>query len=220
MKAYRTREDAAYARKLQNLGVPVEYDDEEFPELLVRNEGSAADSRIFDFTRTGGTGLHIQLSITNQSSRRYIRAVDVQLPWQRKPFILLDDPAEAVPAQEQYKFTTTGVAYDRSKVINRYIDSTYQLRYGNAIRGLLLAYAFEDIPLEFKHGMFVPATLIILDQFDEQHTTRMNLWVDRSERTKPPRKSARRPIFGNGIQTTSRVTLRPKSTTHACRAQL
>ena len=40
----------------------------------------------------------------------------------------------------------------------------------------------EPIPDAFVHGVFFPASVIVLDQYDNPYPFEVNLWADRGER--------------------------------------
>lgn len=194
MNRSRTAQEVANGRRMQDLGVPLELDEEEPTLALVRQRDSDVENCVFDVCRIG-TGLRLSLSVTSCVSALGILAIDVELPWLVPRFRWLQDPREANDEGSEYLFPGSRYGYQRDIVINHRIGLKHLIPFGHSLEGLLLGAGLDAIPPEFGHGLRVPITLEIIDQFDHREATRLEVWVDRSERAGPRRKSKREPLF-------------------------
>lgn len=189
MKHKRSVHEMAEVRRLQDLGVPLEVGDQS--DFVVIRQ--VAESSALELT-CGATGFIIDVRITSKFANFSISDIDLFLPWPNPGFSWLPDPAEMGDAATGYKFTSTDAPYVYSSVINHYINPRLALGRGCPIQGLLLGFGLTPIPAGFKHGMFVPAGLTVVDQFDNEYRQEVDLRIDRLVGQRS-RRTKRKPIF-------------------------
>ncbi len=189
----RTPRQAAEARKLQNLGVPLEIHEDEPKFVLIRQCGicSAFESAC------GTTGFIFDISITSGLPKLGILSIDVRLPWPDATFHWLTDPAEAERQARGYEYPGTRIRFDYNIAINHYINICRSIARGGSIQGLLLGIGNFSIPPQFRHGMIVPAGLTLIDQFDNPYHQEVALSIDRlaSMTGRKPSEPKRRSLF-------------------------
>jgi hypothetical protein len=192
MNRKRTLQQAAEAQRLQDLGVPLEVDDQS--DFVVIRQ--VAESSALELT-CGATGFIIDVRITSTFANFSISDVDLLLPWPNPSFYWLSDPAETADAARGYKFTSTDAPFEYNTVINHYINPRRIFTRGRPIQGLLLGFGLTPIPAGFKQGMSVPAGLTVVDQFDNEHRQEVDLRIDRLVGRRS-RRTKRKPIFEKG----------------------
>ena len=85
----------------------------------------------------------------------------------------------------RYRFGVPEVQdFEREQVINHYADVRQILPCGHSLSGFLLGIGYETIPERFRHGMMVPAFVIIYDQLGREHPSPVELQAIRN-RTRP-----------------------------------
>ncbi len=197
MNRNRTPQEAAAARRLQDLGTPLEFDEDQCKFVFIRQCGSQDENSALEL-RCGAMNYIISLSITSGLPNLGISYIDLTLPWSDPNFYWLDDPGETGGSAANYKLPGTNLWYSFNEVLNHRINLSRTLRRGSTIQGLLLGFGGR-MPREFKHGMDVPARLTVVDQFDNEYPQEVELRIDRSEgllrKTSPMPK--REPIFGD-----------------------
>jgi hypothetical protein len=152
--------------------------------LRVRQTGGVDESRAIDCC--GGTAFVISLLITNKLPRFAIADFGLELPWKQESFYWLEDPLQIDGTSRRYRFGGKDLPeFDREQVINHHADVTRILSPGDSLKGFLLGYGFESIPEKFRHGMMIPAFVIVYDQLGRDHRSPVELQAVRS-RT-PPR---------------------------------
>jgi hypothetical protein len=171
----RTPRQAAEARKLQNLGVPLEIYEDEPKFVLIRQCGicSAFESAY------GTTGFIFDISITSGLPKLGILSIDARLPWPDPTFHWLTDPAETERQARGYEYSGTHIRFDYNIAINHYINICRSIPRGGSIQGLLLGIGDFSIPPQFGHGIIVPAGLTVIDQFDIPHHQELDVCIDR-----------------------------------------
>lgn len=191
----RTREmlEAAGACKLQNLGVPMEHDENRAPVVAVSQRDSMLENRVFDLSQYGGTGIQVSLALTSLVPKLCIAAIEVGLPWQA--WFTWLGPDGTVDTGREYKLPGWRMGYPEKLLLNRRVGLEHEIALGESREGMLLGQAFESIPAVFKHGMSIPARFVIFDQFGQAHPTKLRLFVDRSQQTEAPRKRTERRLF-------------------------
>ena len=103
--------------------------------------------------------------------------------WRDPHFSWLEDPREISRDRNLYRFPgKQSIEFARKDVVNHHANLKTTLCYGGSIQGLSLAVAFKPMPDYIRHGEFVSAILNVVDQFENQYSSRVNLWVDRSAR--------------------------------------
>ena len=185
----RTPRQAAEARKLQNLGVPLEIHEDESKFVLIRQCGvcSAFESAF------GTTGLMFDISITSALPKLGILSIDARLPWPDPTFHWLTDPAEAERQARGYEYPGTHLQFDYDIAINHYINNiSRSIPCGGSIQGLLLGISDFSIPPQFGHGIIVPAGLTVVDQFDNPYYQEVDLSIDRLESRSGLKRSKRK----------------------------
>jgi len=182
------------ARRIRAAGCPIhiEEDDDEArsipsKELRVYLTGGVNESRAIDWS--GGTAFVVYLVITINVPNFAISAFGLELPWKNEYFYWLEDPLQIDGNSQRYRFGSGFLPeFDRHQVINHYSDVTRIFSAGQSLNGFLLGHGSEPIPEEFRHGMMVPAFVVVYDQQGREYRAPLKLRVDRSL----PRSRARR----------------------------
>ena len=187
MKRNETIDKLALARRIRAAGRPIfiredDVDPEPLPikALCVRQTGPVMGTSVFEYS--GGTGVMIDLCITVNISGFAIGYFDLDLPWPMKHFRWFEDPKDTY--SPCYQFWGTGLEFRRTRVLNHRADGRLLSR-GQTVEGLLLGSCMAFIPVKFRQGEIVTATLFIADQYEREYRTPVNLIVDRSQSVKP-----------------------------------
>jgi hypothetical protein len=192
----RTSQEATAARRLQELGIPLEFDENQCRSVLIRQHGSQFENCAYELG-CGATAYVLNVSVTSRLSNLCMPYVYLTVPWPDRFFYWLEDPAETDGKVANYRIPGFDVWYERNMVVNHRFGLRQPLRRGSSIQGLLLGFG-GPIPAEFKQGMTVPVRLIVVDQFEEEYHQELELWIDRTEglARQMSRKPKRKPIFG------------------------
>ncbi len=171
------------ARRMLAVGVPLNIDrDDENTGLLMRQIGAVTESGAFDL-KDGRTGYMVHMSITITQGVFAIAGIALELPWTDCGISLIDDPRESGARYNRYWFPGNDtLAFERRAVINHFVNVRRLRRRGTTIEGLLLLVGSEPIPDAFAHGASFPASIVVVDQYDNSYKCEITLWADRSER--------------------------------------
>jgi hypothetical protein len=177
------REREALARRLANCGVPLAINGkDEDPSLLMRQLGAVMENCAFDL-KYGEAGFIVNLSITITQNVFAIADIFLELPWPDPWLSLIEDPLEGASLYGNYGFPgNRTLAFDRKTVINHHVNVQRLLHRGKTVEGLLLWRGSEPIPDAFVHGASFPATVIVVDQYDNRYTSELTMWADRGGR--------------------------------------
>jgi hypothetical protein len=170
------------AQRLLANGVPLKIDrDDENAGLLMRQIGGVTESYAFDL-KGGRSGYILSLRIVITQVLFTIAEITLELPWTNHGLSLIDDPRTSGVRYDQYWFPhNRTLAFERGAVINHFVNVQRPLRRGKTLEGLLLCVGSESIPEAFVHGVQFPGSVIVLDQYDNQYSTEVIFWADRSE---------------------------------------
>jgi hypothetical protein len=189
---------AEIARKLQNLGIPLEFKEEDIlSPVLIRQDDNPSESRVISVFGAA-TAVILAVRITSNSNCFAPSWFDLALPWVDPSFTWLADPAENVSeGNPEYRIPATSLSYDRHIVLNHKFSPSNNLQRGKSIEGYLLGFGYGAIPTEFRRGMFVPATLTVADQFEQEYSKEVELRVTRvaMRHTSAPSKTRRGRLF-------------------------
>ncbi len=183
----------AIARRIRDAGRPIHIaEDDGEPHylpadsLVVRQTGGVMESCAIECL--SGTSFIISLAITSKLPTFAISAFDLELPWRSDYFYWLEDPLQIGGKSRCYRVPTDdGIVFERHQVLNHQADVTRILSPGHSLDGVLLGYAFEPVPENFRAGTMLPASVIIYDQFGHKHSTPVELQLFRG----PKRNSSR-----------------------------
>lgn len=186
----KTYDCLAIARRIRAAGRPIYIaeDDGEARSipcdgLLVRQTGGVMDSQAIDCS--GGTAFILNLSITINLPKFAISAFRIEPPWQNDSFCWLEDPLQIGGTSRCYRFGSRDLPeFERGQVINHRANATRIFSSGEPLKGFLLGYGFDAIPEQFRHGMMIPAFVIVYDQFGRDHRSPVELQAVRN-RTRP-----------------------------------
>jgi len=186
----KTYDSLAVARRIRAAGRPIfiAEDDAEVrgipcDGLRVRQTGGVMESQAIDCS--GSTAFILSLSITINLPKFGISAFGLKPPWESKFFYWLEDPLVIDGNSRSYRFGGRDLPeFDRGQVINHCADVRHVFSSGASLKGLLLGFGFDSIPDEFRHGMMIPAFVIIYDQFGREHRSPVELQAVRNH-TRP-----------------------------------
>ena len=191
----KTIDHLALARRIRAAGCPIhiEEDDTEsacIPSdgLTIRQFGGVTESAAIDCS--GGTAFIIYVVITINISNFVISGFDLEMPWTNGSFHWLEDPREIGGSSDCYRFGIRDLPdFERGRVLNHRADEQRPYSSGTPLKGCLLGFAFDPIPVQFSHGGMIPGHLVVFDQFLRKYRSPVELWVDRScARPRAPRK--------------------------------
>jgi hypothetical protein len=147
--------------------------------LRVRQTGGVMDSQAIDCS--GGTAFILNLSITINLPKFAISAFGLEPPWKNDSFYWLEDPLQIDGTSRCYRFGSRDLPeFDRGQVINHRANATRILSSGESLNGFLLGYGFDSIPEQFRHGMMIPAFVIVYNQFGHEHRSLVELQAVRN----------------------------------------
>ena len=190
MRKDKTYDSLAVARRIRAAGRPI-YIGEDDGEarnipcdaLRVRQTGGQMESCAIECA--GGTAYIINMVITNKLASFAISAFGIQTPWPTEYFRWLEDPLLIDGHSRSYRFGVRDVQdFEREQVINHYADVRQILPCGHSLSGFLLGIGYETIPERFRHGMMVPAFVIVYNQSGYEHRSPVELQAIRN-RTRP-----------------------------------
>ena len=186
------------ARRLLAHGAPLTIDqDEQDFGLRTRQIGGEIDSSAFDLIG-GRPGYMVNMSITITQSGFAIAGILLGLPWTDHGLSLIEDPLVSAARYDCYWFPGEAtLAFEREAVINHFVNVRRLLRRGETMEGLLLWVGSEPIPDAFVHGTCIPASVIVVDQYDNWYPSEVTLWANRSHQGTQDRhkRKARPPLF-------------------------
>jgi hypothetical protein len=182
----KTVDHLALARRIRAAGRPVYIaeDDGEarcIPSdaLLIYQTGGVYESSAMDWC--GGTAFMIHLVITIKLPNFAISAFGLEPPWKNNSFHWLQDPLETDGSSRCYRFGgRDSPEFERRQVLNHYADVRRTYSSGRSLKGFLLGYGFDSIPAQFRHGMMIPAFVVVYDQSWREYRSPVELWADRS----------------------------------------
>jgi hypothetical protein len=193
----RNYDSLAVARRIRAAGRPIYIaeDDGATPAipsdgLRVRQTGGQMESSAIECA--GGTAYIVNVVVTNRLPSFAISAFGIQTPWPTEYFRWLEDPLMIDGHSRRYRFGLREVQeFEREQVINHYADVRQILPCGHSLSGFLLGIGYETIPEWFRHGMMIPAFVIVYDQFGHEHRSPVELQAIRNRsRPRVLRKSA------------------------------
>jgi hypothetical protein len=182
----KTTDSLALARRIRAAGRPIYIaeDDGEarcIPSdgLLIYQTGGVNESRAIDYS--GGTAFIIYLVISINLPNFAISAFGLDLPWKNDFVSWLEDPLQIDGSSRCYRFGGKDIPeFERHHVINNYADVTRILSLGKSLKGFLLGWSLDPIPEQFRHGMMIPAFVVVYDQLFREFRAPVELWADRS----------------------------------------
>jgi hypothetical protein len=141
----------------------------------------------------------IQLSIVALAPKVILQ--DYQLSssdWDLNAYIL-GDPSVNNSRCEYYRLPDH-TTFHRADVLNHRIGPAGTLRRGDQMEGFLLADALQPIPDCYKPGEVMQVTLAIADQFGDEQSVKLDVYVERWTETHPVPSGRRGTLFapGNG----------------------
>jgi len=195
----KTYDSLNVARRIRAAGRPIyiAQDDGSPPSipsegLRVRQWGGLVESRAIDCG--SGTAFIIQLVITSKLPTFAISAFGLEPPWKNDYLNWLEDPLQIDGASRCYRLGIKDVPeFEREHVINHYADVRHIFASGHSVKGFLLGYGFDPIPEQFRHGMMIPAFVIVYDQFGREHRSPVELQAVRN--CKQPRVLRKRNLL-------------------------
>jgi hypothetical protein len=195
----RNYDSLAVARRIRAAGRPIYIaeDDAAPPSipsdaLSVRQTGGVMESRAIDCSSC--TAFIIYMLLTAKQPAFAISAFGLEVPWNTEHFHWLADPLELNGPSPCYRFHLPGVPdFERCDVINHYADPTRVLSSGHSLKGFLLAVGSDPMPGEFRHGMMIPAFVIVYDQLGRDYRSAVELQAVRN--SPRPRVSRKRNLL-------------------------
>jgi hypothetical protein len=192
----KTYDGLALAQKIRAAGrsIFIAEDDGAAPSipcdgLRVRQTGGVMESQAID--SSGGTAFILNLGITINLPKFAISAFGLEPPWKNDSFYWLEDPLEIDGTSRCYRFGSKDLPEFERGIINHCANVRHVFSSGESLKGLLLGYEFDSIPEEFRHGMMIPAFVMIYDQFGREHRSPVELQVVRNHtRPRALRKSS------------------------------
>jgi hypothetical protein len=182
----RNYDSLAVARRIRAAGRPIFIAEDDAAAsaipcdaLHVRQTGGVIESRAIDCSNC--TAFIIYLLITAKQPAFAISAFGLEVPWKTDHFHWLADPLELDGPSPCYRFHLPGVPeFERRDVINHYADPTRVLSSEHSLKGFLLAVGSDPMPEQLRHGMMIPAFVIVYDQFGRDHRSPVELQVVRN----------------------------------------
>ena len=176
----------AVARRIRAAGRPlyIAEDDDPSPSipcegLRVRQWGGLVESRAIDCSNW--TAFIINLTITANLPTFAISAFSLEAPWKNDYFRCLEDPLQLDGPSQNYRFGVRDIPeFEREHVINHCADVTRILPCGHSLKGFLLAVGSDPVPEQFRHGMMIPAFVIVYDQWGRDHRSPVELQAVRN----------------------------------------
>jgi hypothetical protein len=208
-------------RRILAAGVPLDERDVDDSSLRIQQTG---DSEVFVLgPDPGGTGCFLHVEVVNPCRELIIICeFAIRLPWGGEDFDWPSDPQEYHSRLNLYKLPF-GWEFPRDVVLNHRTYERGRLRYRDHLLGFLLCWGMKSIPVRYKHGEHIPVELVIMDQFQNEHTTRIEAVVDRMTRASR-RKANRGSLCGpltnlENAHAGRSASLHPWMLKSACRAR-
>jgi hypothetical protein len=131
----------------------------------------------------------IAACITNRSySRLILRRFRASLPWPSH-LLLFSDPRIYMPEKKVYRFESER-EFACEQVLNHQLNSQGSIEPGGSVEGVLLGYTmFDQIPFEYSHGEMATVRLSVIDQFEREHCSDIEMFVDRTATMRPIRSA-------------------------------
>lgn len=99
--------------------------------------------------------------------------------------MFLGDPRIYTPECESYRLES-GRKFPYDDVLNWRVGDKGVLQPGANIEGLLLAYTmFTRISPDYLHGETAPAELFVIDQLEREHSSDVEILIDRTATMRP-----------------------------------
>lgn len=176
----------ALARRIRAAGRPIYIAEDDGEALCIPSDGlkihqtyGVNESSAIDCS--GGTAFIIYVVITINLPNFAISAFDLEVPWINNSFRWLEDPLEIDGTSCCYRFGIKDLPdFERGRVLNHRADVQRTYSSGRSLKGCLLGFALDPIPVQFSHGDMIPALLVVCDQFQRKYRSPVDLWADRS----------------------------------------
>lgn len=184
--------DREIVRLIRDADIPVflDTDEDEDPELLIRQDFDAYESMMFDVN--GGAGIILPLRITPSIPLFVFSGFDIRVDrWPAAWFRPLEENAEGEWPHYSF-YGRLEMKFDRSETINRLIAEQKEFRSGQPFRGLLLAFSSDRMPDDLVRDEILQGSIRILDQFEHQHCAKIALRVDREAAARESKQKAPR----------------------------
>jgi hypothetical protein len=201
--------NAALISRLRAAGCPMpsENQADTEPGLMIK---VTRPEKTIAYDARAGADYAFAVRIENQSyGSLVLQRFQARLPW---PTCLrwLGDPRIHVPEKTVYRFENTHLEFPCEQVLNHRVREQGTIEPGGTLEGILLAFTiFDRIPFDYLHGDSALARLSIVDQYEREHLSEIELLIDRSATMRllrsMPRVSlmtAEDPTYagGNGMQ--------------------
>ena len=180
--SHETEKDRELARRIRAAGIPIlaESNKDEAPALLIRQDINAYESMVFDID--GGAGLILSLNIIPNIPVFVFSGVYIRVA--RWP------SARFQPLEENYRgewphydfYGRSELKFHRSETINRFLVDQKEVRRGCPMHGLLLAVSNDPLADDIARGEVLHGSIEVFDQFEQGHSAKIFLRVDREAR--------------------------------------
>jgi hypothetical protein len=176
------------ARRIRAAGCQIAISEDDDPrccnkpseDAIINQTGGQLETRAFD--HSGGTGWLVSISIAVQESRFAISSFAIETPWEKMGFCWIVDPLEH---STDCIYRLASLQFDRDEILNHRANSK-PLQRGTLMDGFLLGTDMATIPSQFRRRE-IDVTLVIYDQFDQQHRASLKMFVEQLVKQSQPR---------------------------------
>ena len=146
--------------------------------LTIRSESHRLGGSEIRELKDGRFGYVLRVFIRSDSpGKTIIRDSWISPRWTDPTFEWLEDPKELGQHPEWYAFPRDTEQFARVEVINHRVRCV--LSRGDVREGLLLGIGCGRPPDTYKHNDKVPVTLTMLDQWDFEHSEKLEMRMNR-----------------------------------------
>jgi hypothetical protein len=180
------------AVRLQAAGIPIPVEDHSVIEPDLRVE-CLKGSRAFDLKVGIECVLNVRISNNSYGNLKAdkVRAHFLEADWR---LTIQGDPKEFDPERKTYRMPS-GRYLRHDLVLNHRLGA--EIAPGTSMKGKLLALSFTGkIPEGYPHGLYVPLRIVVTDQYGRQHTSIIEVLVDRTATMSKPKAFSR---VGRGL---------------------
>ncbi len=182
-------------RRLLAVGCPVPQDDAcKMPPAIVIEIRDAEVTRIHDYR------CHVEyifdLRLTSRSPAEIeIRGFKCRLPWPDPNFTFLGDPRIYTPGEQEQTLPSLR-GFRCNEVLNHRKDELGKIKPGDFLEGVLLAWSMDTrVPADYLHGHPASVEIVVVDQLGREHSSPVNVFVDRSATMPAIRTPVRKGLF-------------------------
>jgi hypothetical protein len=169
--------------RLRATGIPMPGEDFDVQPDITINVDRAEITKAYDMRN--GAEYVFGVTVTNRSyARLTLKEFNCEMDWESN-LSWISDPRMYRPRTQVYRLKS-GKTFYCADVLNHRVRERGIMEPGERWEGILLAYDLTNrIPHEYLHNVTVPGQISVVDHLGREHTSAIELAVDRTATMRP-----------------------------------